>query len=735
MKNPAPWLLSFALPAALLYAWVRASQPDGLQHAAAGMERRIKAAKPKVIVLGSSVAFRDVDREVLAASLGLPTDDVLMATIPASTAAHWYAVLKWRVFDQPSPPKVVLIVDALASMLTPLVDGHEERLRLADHVTTPDPSLGLKAFGDPNGVAVEQRRLAWRELRRAWVGSVPDAMIGLLWGAEKDPLGSGRQLVLEATDRTFAPDQRDLTRHGGIPEMFRPPEPQRTWHIPEHPDQSFLPELLELCAAHGATPVFIRAPFPPSFPEVDRLPPAVEHDAAAFIHAHGGLYLDLRSLGLDDARFSDRDHANPDGARQITEAAAALITAHVAAARPWRGEAPSLTVGFNPSLPPWTPPLAQALDGDADLAEGVVASPGATLRWRADAAWPTDAAVRLRASADGHARATLRWSGAAEGEAPLDGTGTLIAASTPGGFSAGPLTVELRVDAASAPVRVDSLSVGAPARMSWWIGDDIDARPGAIRLAGGRISDHQVVPTWASPPPPIPAAPDRPVRAGRAARFDLPRLTALADAPSDPDVLAKMDEGAQAGNDFLADACSPLRVLEDGVALPWQNTFCDHVGRLGHGRACHVGDALLFSASDGTDPLRNGRRYTLALTPDRSCHLKVRRGQAALFDGVWLYPGDTGTFAAPPDRRASLPAGASTLHLRAWPLWTREDSALIVRVGDQAWTVPAADLADDRSVALPLVSPVAADTPVSVENPGAGFWMLTYLAMVEEGSL
>lgn len=54
---------------------------------------------------------------------------------------------------------------------------------------------------------------------------------------------------------------------------------------------------------------------------------------------------------------------------------------------------------------------------------------------------------------------------------------------------------------------------------------------------------------------------------------------------------------------------SNLRLLEDGKAIgPPHSTHAD-IASLGQGRYSHWADSLVFSASDNTDPAKNGRRY------------------------------------------------------------------------------------------------------------------------------
>jgi len=60
---------------------------------------------------------------------------------------------------------------------------------------------------------------------------------------------------------------------------------------------------------------------------------------------------------------------------------------------------------------------------------------------------------------------------------------------------------------------------------------------------------------------------------------------------------------------------SRLVLLEDGRPLGPAHALHDEVRQLGGGRFSHWAGSLLFSTSDGSDPRRNGRSYTLAI-PD-----------------------------------------------------------------------------------------------------------------------
>jgi hypothetical protein len=121
--------------------------------------------------------------------------------------------------------------------------------------------------------------------------------------------------------------------------------------------------------------------------------------------------------------------------------------------------------------------------------------------------------------------------------------------------------------------------------------------------------------------------------------------------------------------------CSPLRVSEDGTLYPLPELFCGAVLEGSPSLSCHPKGAVVFSSSDGSDPLTNGRRYELALNPER---------QRGLF--WWLYPGDQASIPLPTLRRRELRDGASRLHLEGTVLGPGEAGAglrLLLRIGER----------------------------------------------------
>ncbi|MEL6908532.1 MAG: hypothetical protein AAFP22_24185, partial [Planctomycetota bacterium] len=150
------------------------------------------------------------------------------------------------------------------------------------------------------------------------------------------------------------------------------------------------------------------------------------------------------------------------------------------------------------------------------------------------------------------------------------------------------------------------------------------------RLVGGRYRTQTLTSRYAAPPPPL-RSPDRePAQTGNGwGWFEVAGWRFLSD---------------RATRDVTpwASRCSPIRVFEDGVALPRHHETCEATARFGRGRVCHDDAGLRFTTPDRTDPATNGRRYTLGLDPARSCE-RAR----------WIYPGDVVTLRRATARRAT----------------------------------------------------------------------------------
>jgi hypothetical protein len=264
--------------------------------------------------------------------------------------------------------------------------------------------------------------------------------------------------------------------------------------------------------------------------------------------------------------------------------------------------------------------------------EAVWLVPGGRLEVAVEGAEAGTALVLGVARGGGEGQPVLRIDG--QEAALVPGPGGLVRATLP--VAEGPLALTLETPENGPFVLLLELGLqGAGAHRSLLGASAGDRR--SFRFFGGSVRKGLVAQFGAPPELPTPA----PVaQRGKAARFNGPK-SLLAELAALRTELGRYE-------------ASPLRVFEDGVQLTGSNKVCAAVVEQGEGRICHNDRFALFSSSDGSSPLSNGRRYTLGLAPER-----VDR-----FD-LWLYPGDRGAVSLPPKGLQAVPWGASRLDLAA----------------------------------------------------------------------
>jgi hypothetical protein len=216
-SRPRPTVLIAAvmLPLIVFMAgFIALQRPDRPTGKAFAFERKLKAYNTDVLVLGSSLARTNVRTELLAEELGVPRRNVVMLTLPNATAAHWYAIMRNRVFDNGHRPRVVILVGALTTMVTPeiLMDSNVERLM--NQLSVDEPVIGSKVLGTTS--PTKFRYLFMREragaIRDDLLVSYRDWAISTLL-SNRGKIAEGRRLAERANEVVFADDRMDYTLH------------------------------------------------------------------------------------------------------------------------------------------------------------------------------------------------------------------------------------------------------------------------------------------------------------------------------------------------------------------------------------------------------------------------------------------------------------------------------------------------------------------------------------------
>ncbi len=601
--------------------------------AVAAINRLLEAKRPRVIVLGPSYANTDISPELLAERMGLERGDVALLSVPNSVGSHWYAILKYRVFEPGHRPEHIIVVSGLQSMLlnTPLTES--SRVNLDVHL----PPEG--------GDAVLTERVAhsgalwWGRLKDQRT-KVRDAIFSVLRDRPVRALAATKRRTLQsddvrkALDKVFADEVVDpvrLSRNRAVTAIDTEAHGYDLSVLPK-PEASFLGPITELASASGAHITWVRPPMEPGIPAEldDVVPEGFEAAAREVVEGAGGAFLDLRRLPMTEAMFRNADHMNKEGSRRFTLAVAeALRESGWGAPVLYRPRKVERHGGGEAALPSAD---GRALHAGGELQLHFDPWPGGPFEGAAEMVGGRAPPV---GKAGGHDIAWVAngkgWSGSWKG-APPQGPWTLTMATEEAALLTG-----LRWG--QGPSFGTLLGEGSVSEDVWV---DVLHAPG---------TDIQ----FARAPVGVPGS-ERPRfrEAGPLSRFQTEKWGFLSDE-------------ALLGVTQFEERCSPLRVVEDDRLLGGANAPCGDVIRHGHGRSCHGPTAILFSAGDGSDPDTNGRSYNLVLDLGRRCGKRW-----------WVYPKDhlTLTTAARPGPVDQVRLGLRYLQYRDATLQVR------VRVGD-----------------------------------------------------
>ncbi|HMV65804.1 MAG TPA: hypothetical protein PKA64_03050 [Myxococcota bacterium] len=752
-KRPLVLLVALLLPILVIGGgWYQLRKASGLSEDAAQFERELARREPEVIIFGSSLANRGVDLPVLARSLGLQENKVMLMQLPHSSIAHWYAMLKNRVFARGHEPKLVLVVDAFTSMLNHdlLAELQPNVDRLVAELGPNEPVISSKVFHISNAEEFRQYFVRERasELRQSMLDAYRDAAIGLLYGRRGRPEET-EKLIEAVNEEVFANDKMDYSLHNPSDDgVFAASRIVTTASGQfDLKRDGLLEDMAKLVEGRDTNIVYVRIPLPPSNADMDYVPPEIEQEAVTWIEELGQVYLDMRALDLDDSYFEDMRHLSKQGSQLFTTSLGRVLASmraleSGAGGRAIRGlEQPSSVVSSGAGLPvptlaatsdpcvwsgdagPWRGldlsflaefgevPLPLGIrDGEqvlhnpkADGCSGAVwidggriyasgRSPGVAPEIVVDLSPPGEPAVRwvlpgsqtvytfaepwslpenaFRVYVRGFAvgRKDLPITVTVGGEAftlrneggRINGSGKVSAPTQPN------WTMAIEVPREGPILLVHHLAIGAPPSTAFVLGDADTLNGVSVRVVGGRVEDTQLRAKYLTAVPQLPFTP----RLRRGSRdegaFQLDKLADLSDS--------------QTRDDAKPNKCSPVVVLEDGQPLLGVHASCAEVFAQGKGRSCFAGDLMIFSASDDTDPMINGRTYTVVLSPRRICDVYAQKNSAFLRDSWWFYPGDIAEFTIPAEQTAAFRDGANVLEVEVMPHVAEVDEPMVFQV-------------------------------------------------------
>lgn len=287
------------------------------------MNAQIKEKDPEVVVIGPSIANTNIDVNTLSATLGGPRVAVLGQN--AATAAIWYAILKYRVYENKAKPKLILLVATTPLLLSAQLSP-EHMVDLTQHFASPDEVLAKKAFsmqGDPRlERALEQRG----PLRDAFLKPARHALVGMFF----DP--QHRSTQGEAlTDAAAAEAFHDKLIISGANRLLPVVEggeegsnSQRFVTVSE----SFLSDIAALAKAQGAEVVITLPPTSDHSKGEAGISSTQEQELITEAKRLGVTLLDFRTQAMPSSAFKDRRHMSVSGgvtfSRLVGERIAAL---------------------------------------------------------------------------------------------------------------------------------------------------------------------------------------------------------------------------------------------------------------------------------------------------------------------------------------------------------------------------------------------------------------------------
>lgn len=291
------------------------------------IEGKLAKNEPDVVILGNSLSNTDILPPLLARRLGLPRTKVQKFSIPNSMGAHWYAILKNRVYATGHHPKVVMILSDLQSLLALAPRSEASYLNLSVQLTAHEPViddlLGTRYY------YLERVRENRGKLRDKVLEGTRNAMVDLFVNHTFTPTDDRK--IEAALGDVFDSSRTDMRLHNNVIPIFNtqserdllPFDPET---LPE-PEASFIPKIAELVEQNGGRLVFVRPPMSPLLPEGvgDIVLPESERRVPLVMTRHAGVYLDMRTVPMEHTHFHNVDHMNPEGARRFTEIIAEMF--------------------------------------------------------------------------------------------------------------------------------------------------------------------------------------------------------------------------------------------------------------------------------------------------------------------------------------------------------------------------------------------------------------------------
>lgn len=284
------------------------------------IENKLDKFEPEVVILGNSLSNTDLNLQLLADGLGIPPNKVQKFSIPNSMAAHWYAMVKNRIYANGHQPRIVLILSDLQSLLALAPRSEASHLNLSVQLTEHEPVIDAKLGS--RSYYLERVRENRGKMRDMALVGIRNWMVDLL--ALRPPGETKPGLIEKSLERVFDASRVDMRLHSNaMPIMNTQNQKDLLPFDPSTlpmPQDSFLAEIAKLVQQNDGHLVYLRPPMSPIMPDEvgDIVPEAQEAAVYDVMDQYGGTFLDLREVEMDVTHFQNPDHMNAEGARRFT---------------------------------------------------------------------------------------------------------------------------------------------------------------------------------------------------------------------------------------------------------------------------------------------------------------------------------------------------------------------------------------------------------------------------------
>lgn len=278
------------------------------------MGLELQRARPRVLILGNSLATTNIEPRVVARQLGLKPHKVVVFAVPNAVSSHVYAILKNRVFARGYDVELVIVMSSLRSMLTVEPYSEASRQNLVVQLAPEEPILEQHVQRDLSWLETwNHQRLLWRQ---AGLDGLRDASVALTLGGNAEA-SMGRVFHFTNLNSVLTEGSSPIVDVRGANDELAVLE------LPT-PEASLLPELGRLIRDNGARLLMIRSPASPQTPieRSDWVPEGTSEAVEAMLAAQGHRFLDRYEHEMPADQFENLRHMKLGGSYHFTHAIA-----------------------------------------------------------------------------------------------------------------------------------------------------------------------------------------------------------------------------------------------------------------------------------------------------------------------------------------------------------------------------------------------------------------------------